>query len=68
MSDPTVTIIVPTFNRARYLPECLDSLLAQTYEPTEIVVVNDGSTDETESVIEPYLDRVEYIEKEKMWT
>ena len=64
MAEPTVSVIVPTFNRARYLPECLDSLLAQTFPPTQIIVVNDGSTDDTASVVKPYLDRIEYIEKE----
>ena len=44
MAKPTVTIIVPTFNRAKYLLECLNSLLAQTYEPSQIIIVNDGST------------------------
>ena len=64
MPEPTVSVIVPTFNRARYLPECLESLLAQTFPPTQIVVVNDGSTDDTASAVKPYLDRIEYIEKE----
>jgi len=64
MSNPMVTIIVPTFNRARYLPECLESLLAQTLPANEIIVVNDGSTDDTASAVNPYLDRIEYIEKE----
>lgn len=64
MAEPTVSIIVPTFNRARYLPECLESLLAQTLPPSEIVVVNDGSTDDTAQVIRPYLDRITYVEKE----
>lgn len=64
MPDPTVSIIVPTFNRARYLPECLDSLLAQTLPASEIIVVNDGSTDDTARVIRPYLDRITYVEKE----
>ena len=64
MPDPTVSIIVPTFNRARYLPECLDSLLAQTFPATEIIDVNDSSTDDTARVIRPYLDRITYVEKE----
>ncbi len=64
MPDPTVAIIVPTFNRARYLPECLDSLLAQTFPATQIVVVNDGSTDDTAQVVRPYLNRIAYVEKE----
>ena len=64
MAEPTVCVIVPTFNRAGYLPECLESLLAQTFPPTQIIVVNDGSTDNTARVIRPYLDRITYVEKE----
>ena len=62
MPDPTVTIIVPTFDRDKYLPECLDSLLAQTLPPNEIIVVNDSSTGETVQVLRPYLDRITYVE------
>ena len=64
MTEPTVSIIVPTFNRARYLPECLDCLLTQTLPPNEIIVVNDGSTDDTAQVVRPYLNRISYVEKE----
>lgn len=52
--NPTVDIVVPTFNRAHFLPECLDSLLAQTLRPSRIIVVNDGSTDDTASVLGHY--------------
>jgi len=54
-----VSIIVPTFNQARYLPICLDSAWFQDYPDIEIVVVNDCSTDDTRRVLEEYVRAVE---------
>lgn len=52
---PRVTIAVPCFNHGRYLDEAVDSILAQTYEDLEIVVVDDGSTDpETKAILDRY--------------
>ncbi|MEW6571398.1 MAG: glycosyltransferase, partial [Nitrospirota bacterium] len=51
---PLISVIVPTYNHARYLPAALDSLIAQTYPNWEALVVNDGSTDDTPKVIEQY--------------
>ena len=62
--EPVVTVLIPTFNRAHILPECLESILAQTYTHLKIIVINDGSTDKTSEVIKPYLDRITYVEKE----
>ena len=58
-----VSVIVPTFNRAHYLRECLDSLLAQTVAASEIIVVNDGSTDNTAEILREYGKAVRVIEK-----
>ena len=52
-----VSVIIPTYNRARLLPQALDSVLAQTYGDFEIIIVDDGSNDDTRTVIEPYLGR-----------
>ena len=49
-----ITIIIPLYNQAEYLPDCLDSLLAQSVKPHEIIVVNDGSTDNSLEVAREY--------------
>jgi hypothetical protein len=50
MTDGLVTTIIPVFNRARLLAEAVDSVLAQTYRPIEIIIADDGSTDDTVQV------------------
>lgn len=62
-----ISVVVPAYNNAPWLPRCLDSLLAQTYENLEIIVVNDGSTDDTASVLDGYAavhSRIKAIHKE----
>jgi cellulose synthase/poly-beta-1,6-N-acetylglucosamine synthase-like glycosyltransferase len=59
----TCTVIVPTYNRAQYIGEAIRSLLAQTRKPDQIIVVNDGSTDDTLSVLDHYAGRIEIISK-----
>jgi glycosyltransferase involved in cell wall biosynthesis len=63
--NPLVSIVIPVYNGARYLGEAIDSALAQTYSPCEIVVVNDGSTDNgaTEAVALKYGDKIRYFSK-----
>jgi len=51
---PTVSVIVTTHNYGRFLDQCIQSVLAQTYSDFELVVVNDGSTDNTEDVLARY--------------
>jgi glycosyltransferase involved in cell wall biosynthesis len=60
-NGPTVTVVVPTYNRAGLIGQAIDSVLQQTYSDFEIIVVDDGSTDETEAVVRGYGDRVRYV-------
>jgi len=52
-----VSVVIPTWNCAAYLPQALDSVLAQTRPVDEILVVDDGSTDATSAILAPYIDR-----------
>lgn len=51
---PLVTIIIPIYNTERYLKQCLDSVVNQTYQNLEIIVINDASTDNSLSILEDY--------------
>lgn len=59
---PLVSIVMPTYNCATYLPESIESILAQTYNAYEIVVIDDGSVDNTKLVLEPYKEKIRYID------
>ena len=62
MSNPRVSVIIPTFNRVRLVVQAIDSVLAQSYVDFEIIVVDDGSQDETRSTVNAYSDpRIRYI-------
>ncbi len=57
MDKPLVSIIIPTFNRAHLIGETLDSILAQTYDNWECIIVDDGSTDNTDEVVNGYVNQ-----------
>jgi glycosyltransferase involved in cell wall biosynthesis len=58
---PLVSIVIPCWRQARYLPEAIDSALGQTHPAVEVLVVNDGSGDDTEAVAKRYGDRIRYL-------
>jgi len=57
MAGKKFSIVIPAYNYARFLPRVLDSILGQQGDDYDVTVINDGSTDETETVVQPYLQR-----------
>jgi len=60
----TVSVVIPAYNAGQYIGRALDSVLGQTQKADEIIVVDDGSTDETAAIVAKYADRVKYIRQE----
>lgn len=63
----TISVIIPVYNVEAYLPQCLDSIINQTYRDLEIILVNDGSTDGSTKICEEYVardKRIKVIHKE----
>ncbi|HQU91579.1 MAG TPA: glycosyltransferase family A protein [Pyrinomonadaceae bacterium] len=61
----TVSVVIPTYNYGRFIGEAVESVLAQTLLPVEVIVVDDGSTDETEGVVGSFAERgVRYVRQE----
>jgi len=61
MSHLRVSVLIPTYNRAAFLSDAIESLLAQTRVPDEIIVVDDGSSDDTERVLGQYAGRIQAL-------
>lgn len=59
-----VTIVINNYNYARYLRDAIDSALQQSYHPLQVIVVDDGSTDDSRAIIEQYGDRITAVFKE----
>lgn len=55
--SPQVSVVLPTYNQAEYLPQALDSVLNQNWRDYELIVVNDGSTDDTPYILDEYQQR-----------
>ena len=67
MNNPLVSVVVPVYNVASYLEQCLDSVVNQTYKNLEIILVDDGSTDDSGAICDRYVEkdsRIQVIHKE----
>jgi len=65
MTDPLVSVIIPTYNRMEHLQLAIESVLSQTFSDFELIVVDDGSTDNTKEMIsQKYLDKLTYVWQE----
>jgi GT2 family glycosyltransferase len=63
-AEPLVSVVIPSYNRADYIAETIESVLQQTYEPIEIIVIDDGSKDNTREVVERFAPKVRYVWQE----
>jgi len=66
--SPLVSVIIPTYNRAKFITEAIDSVLTQAFQNFEIIIIDDGSTDDTRKILLTYLrekpDKIRYIYQE----
>jgi glycosyltransferase involved in cell wall biosynthesis len=58
LAQPTISVVIATYNRANYLSQTIDSVLAQTFKSFELIVVDDGSSDDTRAILQSYGDRL----------
>lgn len=58
MNKCTVSVVVPIYNTSKYLRRCLDSIVGQTYKDIEVMLVDDGSTDESPNICDEYAQKI----------
>jgi len=63
-STPQVSVIIPAYNGDRYIAQAVESVISQTYKNWEIIVVDDGSTDDTRQALQPYVEKIRYVYQE----
>jgi len=61
---PAVSVVIATYNRAKFLPETIESILRQSFHDYELLVVDDGSTDDTQRSLKPYETKLRYLYQE----
>lgn len=64
MSQPLISVVIPNYNYAHYLPQTIESVLSQSYPRVEIIVVDDGSKDESTTIVEKYGERVRLVRQQ----
>ena len=68
MQNPTVSFVVPCYKLAHLLPECINSILGQTYSDLEVLIMDDCSPDNTAEVARSFNDlRVKHIRNDPIW-
>jgi glycosyltransferase involved in cell wall biosynthesis len=60
-AQPLVSVIIPTYNRANVISKTIDNVFGQTYKNMELIVVDDGSTDDTSAILRKYADRIRVV-------
>ena len=62
IKNPLISALMPAYNNEKYIGEAIESILNQTFGDFELIVVNDGSTDNTENIVKQYSDsRIRYV-------
>ena len=64
--NPLVSVVITTYNQAAFIAQTLDSVFAQTYESYEVIVIDDGSSDDTPARIEPFEPRITYVRQKNL--